>query len=340
MTNPVLVEVTRGPLVESRHRVTVAVVDTAGKRRAALGDVDAPAFARSAVKPMQALPLVESGAADRYGFGDAALALACGSHGGEQRHVETAAAMLAAAGRSDADLECGAHPPARREAAEALVRAGLAPTALHNNCSGKHAGFICTACHLGLPVAGYVRAEHPIQREVTAVLASLTGAALGADVCAVDGCSIPTFAVPLAGLAQGFARFATGEGLAPVRAAAARRLAGAMAAEPFMVAGSGRFCTQALELFRARLVIKAGAEGIFGAAFPGLGLGVALKCDDGAARAAETVMAAVIDALLPMSDAERSALAPRLRPPVLSRRGVKVGEVRPVEGFATALRAA
>jgi L-asparaginase II len=247
--------------------------------------------------------------------------------------------MLAAAGRSVADLECGAHPPAFRPAAEALVRAGLEPTALHNNCSGKHAGFICTACHRGLPVAGYVGADHGVQREVTAALASLTGAALGTDVCATDGCSIPTYAVPLAGLARGFARFATGEGLAPARAAAARRLAAAMAAEPFMVAGSGRFCTEALELLRDRLIIKAGAEGVFCAAFPELGLGVALKCDDGAARAAETVMAAVIAALLPLSDAERTALAPRLQPAVPSRRGVKVGEIRPVEGLAAMLGA-
>ena len=336
MTNPVLVEVTRGSNVESAHRGAIVVVDAKGKRRAAIGDVEARVYPRSAVKSIQALPLVESGAADRYGFGIAELALACSSHNAEPRHVATALKMLAAAGRGEGDLECGGHAPMDKAAADALVCAGRQPGRIHDNCSGKHAGFVCLACALGADPKGYVRPEHAVQREITAALAAVTGADLG--VPAVDGCSIPVYAIPLENLALAFARLVTGEGLAPMRAAAARRLVEACTAEPFMIAGTSRFDTEALELFGRRLFIKSGAEGVYCAAFPDLGLGIALKCDEGAGRAAEALMAAAIEAFLPLSETERAAFAARLAPPVTSRRGVKVGEVRPVAGLVAALR--
>ncbi len=338
MTNPVLVEVTRGAIVESRHRGAIVVVDAAGRQRASVGDIERPVFPRSAVKALQALPLVESGAADRYGFGNAELALACASHNGEPRHVETAAAMLARAGRGEADLECGTHMPSARSAAEALIRAGRQPNQLHNNCSGKHAGFICLACHRGIDPSGYVGVDHPVQREITAALEAMTGVSLGHDVCATDGCSIPTYAIPLDRLALAFARFVTAEGLSPDRATACRRLRDACMAEPFMVAGTDRFCTEVMTMFRGRVFVKTGAEGVFCAAFPDLGLGVALKCDDGATRASETMMAAVIDAFVPMSESERARFAGRLAPPVTTRKGVIVGAVRPVAGLVDSLR--
>ena len=339
MTDPVLVEVTRGALVESRHRGAIVVVDAGGKIRAAIGDTGQAVFPRSAVKALQALPLVESGAADRYGFGAAELALACASHGGEPRHVEMAMRMLEAAGCTAADLECGAHTPIDRAAADALVRAGVPPSTLHNNCSGKHAGFICVACHAGINPAGYVGPDHPAQREVTAALAEMTDTALGPEVRAVDGCSIPTYAIPLDRLALAFARLVTGEGLAPARARAAERLVAACVAEPFMVAGTGRFDTDAMSLFGSRLFVKTGAEGVYCGAFPDLGLGVALKCEDGAGRASEVLMAAVIEAFLMPTEEENATFADRLIVPVFSRIGREVGEVRPVAGLVEALRA-
>ncbi len=338
MSNPILIEVTRGALVESVHRGAIAVVDARGNARAAIGDIGQRVFPRSAVKALQALPLVESGAADRYGFGNAELALACSSHNGEPRHVETAAAMLAKAGRSEADLECGAQIPSSRTAAEALVRAGREPGPIHNNCSGKHAGFICLACHRGYDPKGYVQPDHPAMREITATLSEMTGTSLGPEVRGIDGCSIPTYAIPIDRLALAFARFITGEGLSPERARAARRLSQACMAEPFMVAGTERYCTDVMAALPGRVFVKTGAEGVYCAALPELGLGVALKCDDGGTRAAETMMAAVIDALVPMSPAERKRLADRLSPPVFSRRGALVGTVRPVSGLVESLR--
>ena len=212
MGNPVLVEMVRGGLVESRHRGAVAVVDADGATVLALGDVARPVYPRSAVKPLQALPLIESGAADRYGFGDQEIALACASHGGEPAHVEVASRMLARAGLDASALECGAHWPSHQPSSQALARTG-APSALHNNCSGKHAGFLCVACAAGVEHCGYVKAKHVVQREVRGALEELTGVGLSADVCGIDGCSIPTWAVPLTALAHGFARFGTGQGL-------------------------------------------------------------------------------------------------------------------------------
>jgi L-asparaginase II len=337
MSDPVLVEVTRGQRVESVHRGAIAIVDASGGVRAAIGEIAQRVFPRSAVKSIQQLPLVESGVADRYGFGNAELALACSSHSGEPRHVATARRMLAAAGRSEADLACGGQPPASREAAEALVRAGEPWGRIHDNCSGKHSGFICLACGLGLDPAGYEQPDHPAQRAISAALADVTSTDLGEP--AVDGCSIPAYAIPLQNLAQGFARMATGEGLEHQHAAAARRLIDACTAEPFMMAGTGRFDTEMLATFGKRLFLKGGAEGVICAALPDLGLGIAIKVDDGSGRATEPLLSAVLDVLLPMDDRERSVVAARRVQRVTTRTGLLVGEIRPVDGLAAALKA-
>jgi L-asparaginase II len=327
MTNPVLAEVTRGPLVESRHRGAVAVTDVDGTLMLAIGDVTAPVFPRSAVKALQALPLVEAGAADRYGFGDEELALACASHSGEPAHVAGVERMLAKIGLDTSALCCGAHWPISQAAAAAVARTG-APSALHNNCSGKHAGFLCLACALGVDHAGYVRPEHPVQRHVRAVLEDFTGTVLAQDACAIDGCSVPTWAVPLKNLAHGFAKFGCGHGVAPARARAASRLRQACAEKPWFVAGTGRFCTEIMQLFGQRVFVKTGAEGVYCGALPELGFGIALKCDDGAARAAQAIMAAIIARFLPLDGATRAALSPHIHPSLRNWNGIEVGAIR------------
>jgi L-asparaginase II len=329
MGNPVLVELVRGALTESRHRGAVAVADADGAAVLTLGDVERPVYPRSAVKPLQALPLVESGAADRYRFGDEELALACASHGGEPAHVEVARRMLERAGLGAGALECGAHWPSHQDSSRALARAGGAPSALHNNCSGKHAGFLCVACAAGVDHHDYVGAEHFVQREVRAAIESLTGVCLGPDVCGTDGCSIPTWAVPLNRLAHAFAKFGTGRGLAPERAKAVARLRAACAAQPYFVAGTGRFCTEIMKLFETRVLVKTGAEGVYCAVLPEQGFGIALKCDDGATRAAEVAMATMIARFLPLSDDERVSLDCFMRPTLRNWNGIEVGGLRP-----------
>jgi len=334
MSNPVLVEVTRGSLVESRHRGALAVVDADGAVVFALGDVARPVFPRSAIKALQALVLMESGGAERHGFGDEELALASASHGGEPGHVAVVERMLRAAGLDASALACGAHWPLHQPSAQALARMGGMASALHNNCSGKHAGFLCAACAMGAETGGYVEAQHPVQREVKAALESLSGAAIPDERRAIDGCSVPTWALPLADLARAFARFATGHGLAEKRAAAARRLRAACAAKPWLVAGTGRFCTDLMGHFGSRVFVKAGAEGVYCGALPELGLGIAIKCEDGHGRAAEVAMAAVIARLMRLDDIDREVMARFVRPVLRNWKGTVVGGMRPADALA------
>jgi L-asparaginase II len=332
--NPILVNVMRGAAIESTHRGAVAVLDADGAIITSLGDIDRPIFPRSAVKILQALPLVASGAADRLGLGDDELALACASHNGEPLHAQTAAAMLAKAGLDPTALECGAHWPYLDTASRALAAQGREPTALNNNCSGKHAGFLCLACalHGGVNlrqyVSGYVQPEHPVMREVTAALQAATGYDLANAPRGTDGCSIPTYAVPLRHLAHAFARVGTGIGLSEGHARAAKRLRAAVAKAPFMVAGTGRFDTRVMERLGERVFCKVGAEGVFCAALPERGLGVAIKIDDGNnSRACEVVMAAVIEAFVALDDAQASFMRTLSELRLSNWNGIEVGQL-------------
>ncbi|PLK69700.1 asparaginase [Rhizobium sp. TH135] len=328
MENPITVEVTRGQLVESRHRGLAIVVDAEGKTVFSAGDVDAGVFPRSACKAMQALPLVESGAADAYGFGNRELALSCASHSGEPEHVATAAAMLKAAGRDESVLECGAHWSSHQSVLIDQARTLEKPSALHNNCSGKHSGFICTCCHTGEDPRGYAGFDHPLQQAIRAIMADLTGAVLSRDNCGTDGCSIPTYAVPLSGLARGFGKLATGKGLEPIRAAAARRLINACMAEPFYVAGTKRFCTKLMEVAPGKIFAKTGAEGVFCALLQDKGLSFAVKAEDGATRAAEAMIAALLARHFEDGSAEKSALLGLSRHGMTNWNGLHVGTIR------------
>ena len=332
--NPVLIEVLRGSAVESRHAGAVAIVDASGAVHTALGDIDCPVFPRSAVKLLQALPLVASGAAEAFGLTDEELALACASHSGEPAHVATAAGVLAKLGLDAGALECGTQWPSREPVLRAMAARGEVATPLHNNCSGKHSGFVCVAClmarNAGAEPAefarGYVAPEHPVMREVSAALSAATGVDVEQVPRGIDGCSIPTFALPLRSLALAFARAGTGQGLSAGHASAARRLRQAVATAPFMVGGTDRFDTRIMQAFGERLFCKIGAEGVYCAALPELGLGVALKIDDGAARAAEAAMAAVAQALLKVDDEVLRGYSHLV---LRNWRGTEVGALRP-----------
>jgi L-asparaginase II len=334
MTNPIVVEVTRGAVVESAHRGAVAVYDADGGSVFEIGDTDRPVFPRSAVKAIQALPFVESGAADALGFGEKELALACASHSGQPEHVDLARAMLAKAGLDETALECGTHWPSSHDATVALARSGGSPNALHNNCSGKHSGFLCTCRHLSIDHRGYVKAGHQEQEMVREAMEAVTGQKHDADHRGTDGCSIPTYAVPLKSFAQGFARMATGQGLGSKRAAAAKRLLNACMAEPFLVSGTGRADVTLMQAAPGRIFVKTGAEGVYCAAVPELGLGVAIKCDDGAGRGAEVMVAAVLAKLLKSDTALAARLIEIAGPAIESRAGAKVGALRPTAALA------
>jgi len=330
--NPILVEVTRGSMVESIHRGRAVAVAADGQILAAWGDREALVYPRSTNKALQALPLLETGAADAYGLTDEEIALACSSHQGEPMHTERVAAWLARIGLSVTDLECGAHLPYAAAVMEDMLRRGEAPTALHNNCSGKHTGFLTTARHKGEMTKGYVGYQHPVQQRVLGVLEQMTGQDLSHAPWGVDGCAIPTIGLPLEALAYGMARLADPVDLPAHRAEAATRIIRAWGKHPELIGGTGSFDTPFMQALGSRILIKAGAEGVSCALVPEEGIGVAVKIDDGANRAAGPAMAAVLRALDLITDDEWDRLNDLVEAPITNRNGLRVGVIRPGTG--------
>ncbi len=322
-----LVEVTRGPLVESRHQVSVAVVDATGRVRARAGDPGRVAFARSAVKPIQALPLVLDGVLDRFGMTPVELALCCASHNAEERHVAVARSILDRIGAGEEMLACGPHVPRGAGAARTLAARGQEPTRIHNNCSGKHAGMLALAAAHEWPLAGYHRPEHPVQQRVLQEVAAWTAVPADDVELGVDGCGVPTFGLPLSAFAGAFARLAAGARRGDPGPA---RVVGAMVQNPEFVGGIDRLCTELMRVAGGRIFVKVGAEGMYCAGIPGAELGICLKVEDGATRASEPALLAVLRALQLLSEDEFGLLERFGAPPVLNTRGETVGAIRAV----------
>lgn len=325
------VEVTRGPMVESRHDGAAVVTDEAGKVVAAWGDFEQRVYPRSAIKALQALPIVETGAADAFGIGSEELALACASHTGEPIHTALVAAWLKRIGCTVSDLLCGPQWPMHEPTQHAMIAAGQAPSALHNNCSGKHAGILSTARHLGEPITGYADIAHPTQQRILSVLEAITGQELSAAPCGTDGCSLPTVAISLKGLAVAMARLAAPDNLPSARADAAERVKMAWSGYPELMSGTGRFDAAINRVLGGRAMVKIGAEGMFCACLPALRLGLSLKIADGASRAAEVATAAILRKLDVLSSSDMAELSAWTRPLLINRAGLEVGEIRAVE---------
>jgi len=329
--NPVLAEVWRGPVLECVHRGTAVVCTPGGEVVEAWGDPERVILPRSSCKMIQALPLVETGAADAAGLGTRHLALACASHRGTEVHAGLARDWLAGLGLAEADLRCGAHVPDDPEAAYALRAAGKKACQVHNNCSGKHCGFLTVNRHLG-DGPEYIDPDHKLQRRVRETTEEVTGCEV--SEFAIDGCSAPNFAVPIRGLATAIARFAAPEaGFTGARAGAARRLREAMLAHPELVAGEGSSATELMRACGGRAAVKSGAEGMYVAMLPERGLGIAVKIDDGSARGRHAAMAAL---LAKYGALERShpLFAADADAPILNCRGIAHGHVRAAEGLA------
>ena len=331
---PVLARVYRGPRVESSHRGSVAVVDERGVLLAGCGDPKAAVYVRSAAKPFQAIPLLEAGGEKTFRLTDDEIALMCASHGGEPRHALAAEKMLRKGGFRLSDLACGAHAPLHEPSARALARRGAAPTALHNNCSGKHAGMLLACRLLDLPSEGYTDPAHGLQRRIRTVLARYAGIAEAEITVAVDGCSLPVFRLPLSALACAYARLVGGRvpGETPAAASARARLVRAMWKSPFMVAGTSRFTTDFLAAGAGRWIGKEGAEGLYAAGLaPSSGarqaVGVAFKIEDGSARPRDAVTLDVLSKFGRLPDATRRALAAYAEPIVHNAAGADVGRI-------------
>jgi L-asparaginase II len=326
-TGDASVEVRRGGRVESRHRVSGALVDDQGRLLAWVGDPDLPTFFRSAAKPLQALPIVADGAADAFQLSDAELAVCCASHSGEPPHVEAVLSILDKIGCTEDDLVCGPHWPFHRPAADALRERGASPSRVHNNCSGKHAGMLAWSRHAGVDTQEYYRVNHPVQQRICTEIAGWAGSRCEAMPVGVDGCGVPSFAQPLNVMAEIYAKVVAAAEREP--ASAAGRLTRAMTNEPYFVGGTHRLTSRFMEVTGGRLLAKFGAEAVYCLGDRDRGWGVAVKVEDGGRRAIGPAVIEFLAQMEMLTADELDALADRHTMSVRNTRGEIVGEIRP-----------
>jgi L-asparaginase II len=331
-SNPILVEVIRGDAIESFHRGAVSIINTAGELVAKCGDVERPVYARSAIKPLQALPLIESGAANHFNLSETEIALACSSHNAEDVHTNIIGRWLGRIGLSLEDLECGACPPKLDETLRDLYGAQAASNNLHNNCSGKHTGMLNTALHMGEPTKGYIERKHPVQKRIVQALNEMTEINLSEAPSGIDGCGIPVFGMSLMAIAKGMSKLANPDQHPPARKSAIERISQAMASQPYMIAGKGRFDTALMQTTEGAVLAKGGAEGVQAAFIPVLGLGIALKIDDGSRRGADIAMMAVLKHLGALDNMSLMSLAEWVEIPLSNWAGTLVGVTRSTKG--------
>jgi L-asparaginase II len=325
MTSPILIEVTRGPRVESCHRGQIVVMDAAGNLKHHLGDPEAQVCLRSLAKPFQALAVITAGAAAAFGFGAPELALFSGSLSGQDFQVELATQILTRLGLTPDVLQCGVHPPLHRPSAQALTKAGLKPTPLHNTCTGKHIAMLALCVHHGWPLDNYLDLDHPAQKLILGTVARMVGVPPPQITVAVDGCGAPVFYVPLKNIALGYARLAAAQTGSP-----AGTLLAAILAHPRHIAGDGRLETTVMEALPGRIFAKSGAEGGFAFSLIEGGLGVAFKIEDGGQRALNPTVMAILEQMGVLTEPVPEALAALRQPPILNHRKEEVGYIKPV----------
>ena len=342
--NPILVEVHRGDQVESIHRGSVVAVDTAGRTVLSAGNVAQSVYPRSSLKIFQAIPLLESGAAQHFGLDAAEIALACASHNAEPFHTDAVLRWLHRLDLTVDDLECGAQSPLLRRAAHELVAAGESPTRVHHNCSGKHAGMLTMAKFMKADTRGYSAYHHPTQQAWMQTLSELIDLDVFALSWECDGCGLPAICMPLTHVARAFACYAEPRKIGAThsklrakqhtkqRTAAMTQILDAVRAHPHMIAGSERCCTDVIRESAGRVLVKTGAEGVYGGVIPHLGVGFALKIDDGASRAAEVALGAVLKKLNALEAATEKKLQPHFQPTIVNAQGRVTGRIAPVEG--------
>jgi L-asparaginase II len=335
-----LAEVTRGDVVESVHRGVVVVVDVEGNLVASAGNVDQLGYFRSAAKPFQAIPVVESGAAEAFGFTERELALSCSSHDGTPDHQRGVARMLEKIGLHDEDLRCGISPPVDEQELARSVLGLVWPSQVQCECSGEHAGMLAASKHLGYPLDTYVERDHPLQRRILAIIATVLGMDQDEIILGTDGCSIPTFAAPMRRFAFAYATLATPRQSPiknnPALVEAIDRFRAAMVAYPVMIGNEGVLDTEIMQATDGRVVAKLGAEGLLCLAVPDRGLGVAIASDDGMPRGLGPAAIATLEQLELADDAALCDLREQYAGAVPNFKGEPVGAVRPVLQLAFA----
>jgi len=326
--NPTLVEVLRNDAVESAHRGAVVAVDSTGTSVLSYGDTDALVFPRSSLKPIQTIPLLESGAAKAFALSDEEIALACASHSGEPQHMKVLGDWMQRLGFDTSLLECGADLPFGKKAAEQFLRDGGESSSRLHNCSGKHSGMLTLSCHLNAGLQGYSDYQHPSQQLWIAVLTELSGVDIASMPWDRDGCGLPAVSLPLLSLARAFSAFCTAQTKSDTRSLAMKKIVQVMNSNPELVAGSERCCSAVMKI-KPNLMVKVGAEGVFIAVDADAGLSVALKVDDGANRAAEVMLGAALLELGVVNREQYEQLRKWFAPPIINSQNHKVGQLRP-----------
>jgi len=333
MSYELFVEVTRNDTVESQHFGAAVVCDFKGNVVESWGDIEKLIFPRSALKPMLAIHLIESGASDQYDLSDAELSLACSSHQGEQMHQTLVQSWLKRLGLTEDHLACGAVLPEHTESAHHLLASGQQGCRIHHNCSGKHTGFLTTASHLDIPLENYHQLDHPLQQLSLDILSDLAGIDLKQYPIGIDGCGLPAPTMPLLQLGHTMARFANPVELSASRKKAIFRLHEAISNEPLYIAGHGSVVSELNEVTNGAVLAKTGAEGIVTAALPDRGLGIAVKIADGSTRARSVALLTILDHLGALSDEEKQKLQAHISPTIVNSRGRAVGEIRPATSW-------
>lgn len=331
--NPIFVENVRGDWVENSHRGAAIIVDQKGDAIAEWGNVEIPVYARSSIKPLQAIALFESGAVEKYGITSEEVALACASHAGEDIHVDRVAKWLGQLGVTQDSLNCGAVRPSNRKTYEALLCSDSVPTPLHNPCSGKHTGFLSVALAKGYSIQGYADPLHPVQGYVLSILEDVMQIDAAHMPQALDDCGLPALAFPLRNIALGMARFGThATGISKSRRGVMGKICGAIKKFPHLLAGTGRFDTTVIESTAGKIITKVGADAVYTATIPQKGLGIALKIDDGNIRAAEVAMGAILSSLKLLEAPAQARLASFLHPTIRNINGKDTGMIRSHSG--------
>ncbi len=328
-TSELIVRITRGEITESQHRGHIAVADTGGRVPFFAGNPRIVTFARSAAKLIQAIPVIESGAADHFRLTEEEIALICASHNGEYGHIRTALSILGKVGFGISDLQCGSHYPFHPGSAKALKQIHQTPGSLHNNCSGKHAGMLALCAQMNVPSDDYLSIGHPVQQAMLQTVSEMCGLSPDEIRLGIDGCGVPVFGMPIASLALAYSRLARPDKLPPERAEACHRILAAIRANPFHLAGSGRYDTRLIEATGGRIIGKMGAEAIYALAVPEQGWGIVVKVEDGSVRALYAAVMETLVQLQLLSEKEYAQLEEFHRPPVRNWQGKEVGRTEP-----------
>lgn len=336
--NPVLVEVFRGGVLESFHRGVICLVNEKGETIFSKGDANQLCYPRSAMKYLQVLPLLEEGGMEHFGFTPEEIAVMCGSHNGEKEHVQAVRSVLHKIGLDESYLQCGPQLPSLKKDADQLIREGLAPIPVHNNCSGKHAGMLAMCVLKQWPVQSYIHPDHPLQQKIREICALFYQYPADKMVTALDGCSAPIFSVPVYHQALGYMRLVNPAGLSENLAKACKRVISSISAHPFMVAGTKRYCTDMMRITAPGIIGKTGAEGIFCMGFVEQKLGVCIKIDDGKMQPQYNVAQALLENSGLFEPGQLNSLHVYQQSPVKNYNKLQTGEIKTVDGLFDGLK--